>query len=231
MAVTADITKSTSGVEGADETTPLLGAPDTAGGKALGVIPDDTTNGANEDRTTHPTGVLGPHEEDESKPMPYTQVVILCFASIIEPLCYFAIFPIIGDMLVHTGGLDVKNISLWAGLIEALFSIVQMAVMIPYGKLSDRIGRKPVLVFSVFGVAGATALFGLSQTLWQMVVLRAFAGLFAGSSVTIRAMLSEVTTKKTQARAFSWYMFARNLGIFVGPLIGGSSLDQRSPSD
>ena len=82
-------------------------------------------------------------------------------------------------------------------------------------------GRKPVLVFSLAGVSLASALFGVSKALWQMLLFRSMAGLFSGSVVTIRAMISEHTTKKTQAKAFGWYMFTRNLGILIGPIIGG----------
>jgi MFS family permease len=54
---------------------------------------------------------------------------------------------------------------------------------------SDRYGRKPVLVGSLLGVAVATSLFGMSQSLWQMIVFRCVAGVFAGTVVTVRAML------------------------------------------
>jgi MFS family permease len=79
-------------------------------------------------------------------------------------------------------------------------------------------------VLSLIGVSVATTLFGMSQTLWQMIVARCFAGVFAGTVVTVRAMLSENSTKYTQARAFSYFAFARNLGLFLGPLLGQCSL-------
>jgi MFS family permease len=64
-----------------------------------------------------------------------------------------------------------------------MFSFTQMLLMIQWGRAADRIGRKPVLVFSVVGVAIATAIFGLSKTLWQMVLFRCCAGVFAGTIV------------------------------------------------
>jgi MFS family permease len=76
------------------------------------------------------------------------------------------------------------------------------------------------LVFSLLGIAVATTLFGMSQSLWQMIVARCCAGVFAGTVVTVRAMLSENSTKATQARAFSLFAFAGNVGLFVGPVIG-----------
>jgi MFS family permease len=66
----------------------------------------------------------------------------------------------------------------------------------------------------------ATTLFGMSQALWQMILFRCLAGCFAGTVLTVRAMLSEISTKHTQARAFSFFAFANNLGLFFGPLMG-----------
>jgi MFS family permease len=72
----------------------------------------------------------------------------------------------------------------------------------------------------LLGLTVATILFGLSKTLWQMALFRCLGGVFAGTIVTVRAMLSENSTKHTQARAFSFFAFASNMGIFLGPLIG-----------
>ncbi len=98
-----------------------------------------------------------------------------------------------------------------------------MVLMIFYGRAADRVGRKPILVFSLTGIGVATAGFGMSQTLGEMVAWRCAAGVFAGSVVTVRTMISEQTTKESQGRAFGWYMFVRQLGIFIGPLIGMST--------
>lgn len=66
---------------------------------------------------------------------------------------------------------------------ESLFSLTQMLVMIPWGRAADRLGRKPVLVASLGGVTVATALFGLSTKIWQMIMFRCIAGVFAGTVV------------------------------------------------
>lgn len=63
-----------------------------------------------------------------------------------------------------------------------------MCLMILWGRAADRIGRKPVLVFSLAGVSIATAIFGLSRTVWQMVLFRCFAGIFAGSIVFVNPL-------------------------------------------
>lgn len=128
-------------------------------------------------------------------------------------------------MVAKNGNLDPADTGFYSGLIESLFSLTQMCVMIFWGRLSDRYGRKPVLVISLWGCAFAVALFGFAKTIWQMILFRCFAGVFAGTVVTIRTMISEHSTAKTQARAFSWFAFAGNLGILFGPLIGGALAD------
>ena len=221
------------------EDTPLLLDPEATDGST------PTTAASNSHVSNYhgePDNTL-PHsgKSVDDKPFPYNQILVLCYASIVEPVAFFIIFPYINEMVERIGQQRPENVGFWTGTIESLFSLVQMLLIIFYGRVADRLGRKPVLVFSLAGIAVASALFGMSATLWQMVVFRCMAGLFAGSSVTIRAMLSENCTKATQAKAFGWFMFARyyaplrfwrfvtqifanqryrNLGIFIGPAIG-----------
>ncbi|KAF2855015.1 MFS general substrate transporter [Plenodomus tracheiphilus IPT5] len=169
------------------------------------------------------------NEEDRPEvPLPKTQIFLLCFTSISGPIAFFSIFPYINFMIENIGNVEKEDVGFYSGLIESLFSATQMCVMILWGRASDRFGRKPVLVLSLLGMSAATTLFGMSSSLWQMVVFRCTAGVFAGTVVTVRAMFSEISTKQTQARAFSFFSFAYNLGIFIGPLIGGAL---ESPAD
>ena len=157
------------------------------------------------------------------------QILFLCYSGIAEPIAFFSIFPYINEMIYRTASVPEASVGFYSGLIESLFSATQMLFVLFYGRMADRVGRKPVLVFSQVGVAISMALFGLSRTIWQMILFRCLGGLFAGSVVTIRTMLSENCDKKGQAKAFSWYMFAKNLGIFIGPVIGRLSSALRLP--
>ncbi|MCJ1402908.1 hypothetical protein MMC11_006129 [Xylographa trunciseda] len=183
-------------------------------------------------RETQPNKPYG--EDDDDKPLPTKQIFLLCYARLVEPIAFFSIFPFINKMIWETGGLDEADVGFYSGLIrirrlirgdgvqESLFSLTQMLLMISWGHAADRLGRKPVLVFSLSGIAVATALFGFSKTIWQMILFRCLAGVFAGSVVCIRSMITENSTPRTQARAFSFFAFTSNLGIFLGPLLGGA---------
>ncbi|KNG85054.1 putative tetracycline-efflux transporter [Aspergillus nomiae NRRL 13137] len=168
------------------------------------------------------TALLGPNRVPQEKPLPKAQVLLLCYARAIEPLAFFSIFPYVSQMIQDNGSTKVSDVGFYAGLIESLFSLTQAIVMIFWGQAADRVGRKPVLVFSLFGVTVATGLFGLAKSIAQMVLFRCLAGVFAGTVVTIRTMIAEHSTNKTQALSFSWFAFSGNLGIFLGPLLGGS---------
>ncbi|KAF3041596.1 hypothetical protein E8E12_009393 [Didymella heteroderae] len=198
------------GATAIDETTPLL-AVETA------PIAEPVDPPPNE-----PASTDGAHAENEDVPLPKAQIFLLCYTRVIEPIAFFSIFPYVNSMIENVGGIQKEDVGFYAGLIESLFSFTQMCVMIFWGKASDRYGRKPVLVLSLLGIAVATTLFGMSQSIAQMIVARCFAGVFAGTVVTLRAMFSENSTKHTQAKAFSYFAFAGNLGIFLGPLLGAA---------
>lgn len=57
--------------------------------------------------------------------MPVGQIILLCYASLVDPIAYFAIFPFINEMIFRTGDLDESDVGFWSGLIESLFSVVQ----------------------------------------------------------------------------------------------------------
>ena len=191
-----------------DETTPLL------------VSVESGPNAKPVDPTVQETSTDGAHADDEDAPLPMTQIVLLCYTRIVEPMAFFSIIPYINFMIEHVGEISTENVGFYSGLIESLFSLTQMCVMIFWVKASDRYGRKPVLVISLLGITVATTLFGMSQSIAQMIAARCFAGVFGGTLITVRAMFSENSTKHTQARAFSYFAFAGNLGIFLGQLLG-----------
>ncbi|EJU02927.1 MFS general substrate transporter [Dacryopinax primogenitus] len=124
---------------------------------------------------------------------------------------------------LHRNGIGVpsSDVGFWSGLIEGAFALTQTVFMPVWGKIADRYGRKWVLVLSLVGVVVASVLFGLARNVGEMIAIRCFEGIFAGTLVTVRTMVTENSTSKTQARAFSFFDFTGNLGIFVGSLLGG----------
>ncbi|KAK4200177.1 putative permease of the major facilitator superfamily [Triangularia verruculosa] len=200
----------------ATEQTPLL-PPATGGDAAIpGFTPPTSRPSPSNEAPSTPAA--------EEGPFPTKQILLLCLARLLEPIAFFSIFPYINKMAQENGNLPNTDVGFYSGLIESLFSLTQMFVMIFWGRASDRVGRKPVLVASIVGVSLATMLFGTAKTIAEMVIYRCAAGVFAGNVVTIRTMISEQCGQrsKKQAKAFGWFSIANNLGISIGPLLGGA---------
>lgn len=158
----------------------------------------------------------------KGKPLPKLQIFLLCYARMMEPIAFFSIFPFIAQMVQQNGRLPESDVGFYSGLIESIFSATQTAVLIFWGRLADRIGRKPVLLVSLIGMTIGPALFGVARSIWQMILFRSLAGVFSGSSLIIRTMMGDHSSPETQAIIFSWFAFAGNVGIFLGPILGGA---------
>lgn len=161
----------------------------------------------------------------QGKPLPKGQIILLCYARMMEPIAFFSIFPFIAQMVQRNGNLPESDVGFYSGIIESIFSATQTVVLIFWGRLADRVGRKPILIYSLCGLAIGPALFGVATSIGEMILFRCIAGVFSGSSLIIRTMIGDHSTPETQAVAFSWFAFAGNVGIFLGPIIGGVLAD------
>lgn len=168
---------------------------------------------------------LGSKASLESHDLPKLQIFLLCFARTMEPIAFFAIFPFIGQMVQRNGNLAESDVGFYSGLIESLFSVIQVFVFILWGRLADSIGRKPVMIITLTGMIVGTMAYTMATTIPQMILFRCLAGVFSGSRLVMRTMLFEHCTPENEARAYSWFAFANNIGTTLGPIIGGVLAD------
>lgn len=117
------------------------------------------------------------------------------------------------------------------GLIIASFSAMQFVSSPFWGRLSDRIGRRPVLLISTAGAALSYVLFALSSglenhslALWLMVLSRVFAGICGGNITVAQAYIADITPAADRSRKMGLIGMAFGLGFICGPILGGLSL-------
>jgi MFS transporter, DHA1 family, tetracycline resistance protein len=106
------------------------------------------------------------------------------------------------------------------GLLFASFSLSQLVAAPVLGDLSDRYGRRPVLIFSLLGTVLSFVMLALAGNLAILFVARIIDGITGGSITTARAYIADVTTEENRARAFGLLGAAFGLGFIVGPALG-----------
>lgn len=94
-----------------------------------------------------------------------------------------------------------------------MFFIAQFSTAIVWGKISDRYGRRPVLLTGLIGNSISTCLFGLSKNLWWAIGARALCGIMNGNSGVARSTVSEITDNTNKAKAFSVFSVMWNTGM------------------
>jgi DHA1 family tetracycline resistance protein-like MFS transporter len=108
----------------------------------------------------------------------------------------------------------------WVGAILTAYSAAQLVGASLLGRLSDRVGRRPVLLMSLAGSAASFLIFGLAGSLWVLLAARALAGLFGGSIAAAQAVIADVTTPGERARYMGLLGASIGLGFVFGPALG-----------
>lgn len=107
------------------------------------------------------------------------------------------------------------------GLVMATYSFTQFLAAPFWGRLSDRVGRRPVLLVSLAGAAMAYVWLGFADTLWMLFAARAVGGFMAGNISAAFAYVADITTRETRAKGMGVIGAAFGLGFIAGPAIGG----------
>ena len=144
-------------------------------------------------------------------------LVILFITLVIMMMGFGIIIPILPDLVVKFGGSGVAM-----GALMAIFSLMQFLFSPMWGSLSDRFGRKPILMLGVFGNAISMLALGLSTQLWMLFAARGLAGILSSATLpTAMAYISDSTDEKSRGGGMGVIGAAMGLGMILGPGAGG----------
>ncbi len=115
------------------------------------------------------------------------------------------------------------------GLLIASYAVMQLIGAPILGRLSDRLGRRPVLLLSIFGTFLGFLLLGFANALWMLFASRIIDGLTGGNMSVAQAYISDITDEKDRAKGLGMIGAAFGLGFIIGPASGGL-LGQWSPA-
>lgn len=132
------------------------------------------------------------------------------------------IFGSIQSIANYTHGSNLfGGIVLFGGILGALYSLLQFIAAPMWGKLSDKIGRKPVLLISLTGMAISYILWFFSGSFTVLIIARIIGGIMGGNISTATAVVADVTSKENRSKGMAIIGVAFALGFVVGPALGG----------
>lgn len=120
-----------------------------------------------------------------------------------------------------TGSVGMSTVVLFGGLLGALYSLIQFVTAPLWGGISDRIGRRPVLLISVFGLFLSYVLWFFSGSFTLLLVARAVGGLMSGNLSIASAVVSDITDFKNRSKGMAFIGIAFACGFVFGPALGG----------
>lgn len=108
------------------------------------------------------------------------------------------------------------------GLLMAVYSLMQFLFAPMWGRISDRVGRKPIILTGIFGLAISFFMMALSSTLWMLFVARVIGGFLSSANMpTVTAYVADVTSEEDRGKGMGIIGAAVGLGFILGPAIGG----------
>lgn len=173
---------------------------------------------------------------------------ILAIVRLAEPIALTSIFPYAWALVKHFQFGDEADASFYAGILISSFSLAEALMGMYWGRLSDRIGRKPVLLIGCVGTVLSLVVVGFARNIWVALLGRVVGGLLNGNIGVIQTMVGELVKKPEHerrslvfltfwsspffelstdvtARAYSIMPFVWSIGTIIGPAIGGTFSD------
>lgn len=129
------------------------------------------------------------------------------------------VFPILPRLIEDVT--HAKSVSLYVGALTALYAAMQMAFAPALGALSDRLGRRPVLLISLGGAAFNYILMAFAPSLWVLVLGRAIAGLTSANMSVAMAYIADISPENLRAKRFGVFNALFGIGFVLGPVLGG----------
>lgn len=148
----------------------------------------------------------------------------------LDMLAMGVVMPVLPGLIEDlTGSLSAAG--LWTGILGSVWALMQLLCAPIIGSLSDRFGRRPVILISAAGLALDWVLMALAPNLWWLVVGRVLGGMTSASATALFAYLADVTPPENRARAFGIAGAAISAGFVLGPALGGvlGEVSQRLP--
>jgi DHA1 family multidrug resistance protein-like MFS transporter len=132
------------------------------------------------------------------------------------------VLPFYVERLALEVGASQRSVVLHVTLLTGVYPLMQLFFAPVWGRWSDRVGRRPVILIGIAGYVVAQILFGLSTSLWLLYAARIAGGILSSATLPASAAyVVDMTSREERSRGMAWLGTAASLGIVVGPALGG----------
>ncbi|MFT4715117.1 MAG: DHA1 family tetracycline resistance protein-like MFS transporter [Paracoccaceae bacterium] len=153
-----------------------------------------------------------------SKKLP---VIFLLITVALDSIGIGIIMPVMPDLLLELGATDLSQAATWGGVMAATFAVMQFLFGPTIGNLSDRFGRRPVLLVSLAALSVDYLIMGFAHSVWLLVIGRIIGGITSATQSTASAYMADISSDEERAANFGLIGAAFGVGFILGPLIGG----------
>jgi DHA1 family tetracycline resistance protein-like MFS transporter len=158
-------------------------------------------------------------------------VVFVLLTLVIDAMGIGLMIPVLPDLLQEVGAGDLATAALWGGVLSTTFAVMQFLFGPVIGGLSDRFGRRPVLLTSLVVLSLDYLVMALAGSIWLLLAGRAVAGVSAATQATAYAFMADISPPEKRAANFGLIGAAFGIGFVIGPVVGGllAELGTRAP--
>jgi len=148
-------------------------------------------------------------------------VVFILLTLVIDAMGVGLILPVMPELIKSVAGGDLANAAIWGGVLATVFAVMQFLFGPVLGGLSDRFGRRPVLLVSMATIALDYVVMALAGTLWLLFLGRLVGGILAATQSIAAAFMADISRPEDKAANFGLLGAAFGVGFVLGPLVGG----------
>ena len=158
-------------------------------------------------------------------------LIFIFITVLIDVLSFGLIIPVLPHLVQEFVGGSIAEAAIWVGIFGMVFAVIQFISSPVQGALSDRFGRRPVILLSCLGLGLDFIFMALANSLPWLMVGRIISGIASASFTTANAYIADITPPEKRAQAFGMIGAAFGVGFIIGPIIGGQlgAIDLRLP--
>ncbi|MDB4111729.1 TCR/Tet family MFS transporter [Yoonia sp.] len=148
-------------------------------------------------------------------------VTFILISVMLDSMGIGLILPVMPDLIQEVEGQGIGEAAVWGGILATIFAAMQFIFGPTVGNLSDRYGRRPVLIISLVIMAFDYVLMALAHTIWLLIIGRIIGGITAATQSTSAAYMADISKPEEKAANFGLIGAAFGVGFVIGPMFGG----------